>query len=61
MGIDHGRAYVMMAQQLLRRSYVIAVFKKMRSKGLPKRMTTRPFINSCLSIASLTAFCKTDS
>lgn len=36
MGVDHGCSYVLMAQQLLDRANVIAIFEQMSRKGMPE-------------------------
>ena len=36
MGVDHRRAHVGVAQQLLHRADVIAAFQKVRGEGVPK-------------------------
>jgi hypothetical protein len=43
MGVDHGRAYVFVAQQLLNRADVIARFQEMRCERMPEGMATGVF------------------
>ena len=44
--VDHGRADVLVAQQLLNRADVIARFQKMRGEGMPKCMASGPLRQS---------------
>ncbi len=41
MGVNHGRAHILVPEQFLNRADVIAIFKQMGGKGLPKRVATR--------------------
>ena len=47
MGVDHRRAYVSVAQQLLDRPNIIAIFQQMGGKGVTERMTACRFGDPC--------------
>lgn len=46
MGVDHGRAYVLVAQQFLNSTNVISVLQKMRCEGMSKCVASRWFVYS---------------
>ncbi len=46
MGIDHRRAQIPVAEELLDRADVVAVLKKVRREGVPERMASRGFVQA---------------
>jgi hypothetical protein len=47
MGVDHSRFDIIMSQQLLNGSDVVAVFQQMRGKAVAKGMYRSPLIYAC--------------
>ena len=43
MGVDHGGSHVVVAEQFLHRTDVIAVFNQVRSERMPERVAGCPF------------------
>ena len=54
MGIDHGRADILVPKELLNGADVIACFKQMRGKGMSEGVTTDMLKYAALRTASLT-------
>jgi len=49
MRVDHGGAHILMAQQLLNRTDVLAPFQKVRCKGVAKGMAAGSFAHASIS------------
>jgi hypothetical protein len=59
--INHGSAYISMAEQLLNGANVVAVFQQMRCKRMAERVRAGWLFTAEFRTASFTAFCSTDS
>jgi hypothetical protein len=61
MGVNHRRADVSVAQQLLDRPNIIPILQQVGGKGVAKRAQLAGLEISAFSLASLKARCTTDS
>jgi hypothetical protein len=61
MAIDHRSFDIAMARQFQNRSYSIAAFEHVWRKGRSKNMHVARFVRPVLTMASLTAFCTSNS
>jgi len=55
MGVDHRRAHVLVAQQLLDRPNIIPIFKQVGRKGVAKRMAACRLADPCFQSGFLEA------